>query len=110
MLAEFKIINHPLRPSVCTNLCSVCYRDKKKESNRIGCCSYEPELCLFDLVFLYLHYPTIYEFSLKKGQIIKGYNGIMVEMKTGLNRCPFISDTGCTLPRDAMSPICRLYI
>ncbi|MEG6523182.1 hypothetical protein [Desulfotomaculum sp. 1211_IL3151] len=110
MLAEFKIINHPLRPNVCTNLCSVCYRDKKKESNRIGCCSYEPELCLFDLLFLYLHYPSIYEFVLKKGRIIKGYNGIMIEMKTGLNRCPFISDTGCVLPRDAMTPLCRLYI
>ncbi|GAB6179879.1 hypothetical protein JCM14036_11980 [Desulfotomaculum defluvii] len=110
MLAEFRIINDPLRPSVCTNLCSVCYRDRKSASKAIGCCSYEPELCLFDLVFLYLHYSDIYEFVLNKGQLIKGYNGIMVEMKTGLNHCPFISKTGCVLPRDAMTPLCRLFI
>ncbi|WP_066633716.1 hypothetical protein [Desulfolucanica intricata] len=110
MLAEFKIINDPLRPSVCTNLCSVCYRNKRNESKGIGCCSYEPEFCLFDLVYLYLHYPGIYEYTLSKGRIIKGYNGTMVEMKTGLNHCPFISDTGCVLPRDAMTPLCRLFI
>ncbi|MGI6120657.1 MAG: hypothetical protein ACOYIB_08895 [Desulfosporosinus sp.] len=109
MLAEFKIINDPLRPSVCTNLCVVCYRNNA-HSKKIGCCSYEPEFCLFDLVFLYLHYPEIYKYVLKKGRIIKGYNGTMVEMKTGLNQCPFISDTGCVLPRDAMTPLCRLYI
>jgi hypothetical protein len=110
MLAEFKIINDPLRPSVCTNLCAVCYRHTKYESKGIGCCSYEPELCLFDLVFLYLYYPDIYEFTLKKGRIIKGYNGIMVEMKAGLDHCPFVSNSGCVLPRDAMTPLCRLYI
>jgi len=109
MLAEFKIINDPLRPSVCTNLCSVCYRNKHG-SKRIGCCSYEPEFCLFDLVFLYLHYSDIYELILKKGQIIEGYNGIMVEMKADLKHCPFASDLGCVLPRDAMTPLCRLYI
>ena len=112
MLAEFKIINDPLRPSICTNLCSVCYRNNKNKSKskRIGCCSYEPEFCLFDLVFLYLHYPDIYELTLRKGQIIKGYNGIMIEMKAGLNHCPFASDSGCVLPKDAMTPLCRLFI
>jgi hypothetical protein len=34
----------------------------------------------------------------------------MVEMKTDLNQCPFISNSGCVLPRDAMTPLCRLYI
>lgn len=110
MLVEFKIINDPLRPSVCTNLCSVCYRHNKYEGKGIGCCSYEPEFCLFDLVFLYLHYPDIYEFTMNKGRIIKGYNGIMVEMKTGIEQCPFVSDSGCVLPRDAMNPLCRLFI
>lgn len=110
MLAEFKIINDPLRPSISTNLCSVCYRNNKKESKRIGCCSYEPEFYLFDLVFLYLHYSDIYEYILKAGQITKGYNGIMVEMKVGLNHCPFASDIGCVLPKDAMTPLCRLFI
>ncbi|MDR3541137.1 MAG: hypothetical protein P4L69_09285 [Desulfosporosinus sp.] len=110
MLVEFKIINDPLRPSICTNLCSVCYRNHKYESKNIGCCSYEPEFCLFDLVFLYLHYPDIYELILKKGQIIKGYNGIMLEMKSGLNHCPFASDNGCVLPKDALTPLCRLFI
>ena len=110
MLAEFKIINDPLRPSICTNLCSICYRNNSKESNKIGCCSYEPEFCLFDLVFLYLHYPDIYKSILEKGQIIKGYNGIMIEMKVGLNKCPFASNLGCVLPRDAMTPLCRLFI
>ncbi len=110
MLAEFKVINDPLRPSVCTNLCAVCYRHTQYEGKGIGCCSYEPEFCLFDLVFLYLHYPDIYNYIMTKGQIIKGYNGIMIEMKTGLNQCPFISNSGCVLPRDAMTPLCRLYI
>jgi hypothetical protein len=110
MLAEFKIINDPLRPSVCTNLCAACYRHTQYEGQGIGCCSYEPEFCLFDLVFLYLHYPVIYNYTMKKGRIIKGYNGIMVEVKSGLNQCPFISNSGCVLPRDAMTPLCRLYI
>jgi len=110
MLAEFKIINDPLRPSICTNLCSVCYRNSKNGSKSIGCCSYEPEFCLFDLVFLYLHYPEFYKLILKKGQIIKGYNGIMLEMKSGFNHCPFASDSGCVLPRDAITPLCRLFI
>ncbi|EGW41897.1 hypothetical protein [Desulfosporosinus sp. OT] len=108
MLAEFTIINDPLRPSICTNLCSVCYRNN--EHKKIGCCSYEPEFCLFDLAFLYLYYPDIYELILKNGQIIKGYNGIMLEMKTGLNQCPFVCDIGCVLPKDALPPLCRLYI
>lgn len=108
MLAEFTIINDPLRPSICTNLCAVCCRNNEKE--RIGCCSYEPEFCLFDLVFLYLNHPDIYELIMKKGQIIKGFNGIMIEMKAGLNHCPFVSDTGCILPKDATPPLCRLYI
>lgn len=108
MLAEFTIINDPLRPSICTNLCSVCYRNNKNK--KIGCCSYEPEFCLFDLVFLYLYYPDIYELILKNGQIIKGYNGIMIEMKVGLNQCPFVSDIGCVLPKDALPPLCRLFI
>jgi hypothetical protein len=110
MLAEFKIINDPLRPSICTNLCSVCYRNHDNKTGPIGCCSYEPEFCLFDLVFLYLHYPDIYDLILKKGRIIKGYNGIMVEMKNDLKHCPFISNTGCVLPKDAATPLCRLYI
>lgn len=110
MLAEFTIINDPLRPSVCTNLCSVCYRHAKYEGKGIGCCSYEPELCLFDLVFLHLHYPDIYDFVRQKGQLIKGYNGTMVEMKTGLRQCPFVGKRGCVLPRDALTPLCRLFI
>ncbi|MBC2725429.1 hypothetical protein [Desulfosporosinus sp.] len=110
MLAEFKIVNDPLRPSISTNLCSVCYRNSENETKSIGCCSYEPEFCLFDLVFLHLHYPDIYELILKRGQIIKGFNGIMIEMKAGLNQCPFISNLGCVLPKDATPPVCRLYI
>lgn len=110
MLAEFQFINDPLRPSICTNLCSVCYRNHKNERSQIGCCSYEPEFCLFDLVFLYLHYPDVYDLTLKKGQIIKGFNGIMIEMKTGLNHCLFSSDNGCVLPKDALTPLCRLFI
>ncbi|WP_407309460.1 hypothetical protein [Desulfosporosinus sp. SB140] len=109
MLAEFKIIYDPLRPSISTNLCAFCYRNEK-ECEKIGCCSYEPEFCLFDLVFLNLHYPDIYALILKEGQIIKGYNGIMIEMKIGLNQCPFVSNMGCVLPKDAMTPLCRLYI
>lgn len=109
MLAEFRIINDPLRPSICTNLCSVCYRSKN-ERKKIGCCSYEPEFCLFDLVFLYLHYPDIYESILKQGQIIKGFNGTMIEMKSGFNHCPFVGDLGCALPKDATTPLCRLFI
>lgn len=110
MLAEFIFINDPLRPSISTNLCSVCYRNSKSDSKRIGCCTYEPEFCLFDLVFLYLHYPDIYELTMKNGQIIKGFNGIMIEMKAGLNYCPFVSDMGCGLPKDALTPLCRLFI
>ena len=110
MLAEFIFINDPLRPSISTNLCSVCYRNSKSDSKRIGCCTYEPEFCLFDLVFLYLHYPDIYELTMKNGQIIKGFNGIMIEMKAGLNYCPFVSDMGCCLPKDALTPLCRLFI
>jgi hypothetical protein len=110
MLAEFKIINDPLRPSICTNLCSICYRNNKNGSKKIGCCSYEPEFCLFDLVFLYLYYSDIYKFTLEKGRIINGYNGIMLEMKAGLNHCPFASDLGCVLPKDALTPLCRLFI
>ncbi|AFM39900.1 hypothetical protein Desaci_0844 [Desulfosporosinus acidiphilus SJ4] len=110
MIAEFKIINDPLRPSICTNLCSVCCRNNGSDRKKIGCCSYEPEFCLFDLVFLYLNYPDIYEQILKKGQIIKGYNGIMVEMKAGLNQCPYVSGSGCLLPKDATTPLCRLYV
>lgn len=109
MLAEFKIINDPLRPSICTNLCSVCCRNTY-EGKKIGCCSYEPEFCLFDLAFIYLHYPDIYKLILEKGSIINGFNGIMVEMKVGLNHCPFASDLGCILPKDALPPVCRLYI
>lgn len=110
MLAEFKIINDPLRPSITTNLCSVCYRNNEKGPKPIGCCSYEVEFNLFDLVFLYLHYPKIYALTLKMGQIIKGYNGVMIEMKAGLNHCPFASDLGCVLPKDALTPLCRLFI
>lgn len=110
MLAEFRILNDPLRPSICSNLCSVCYRNNLKEIKRIGCCSYEPEFCLFDLVFLYLNYPDIYYLIMKKGQLIKGYNGIMIEMKVGLNHCPFASNSGCVLPKDAPPPLCRLFI
>lgn len=110
MLAEFRIINDPLRPSISTNLCAVCCRNKEKDSIQIGCCSYEPEFCLFDLVYLYLHYPDIYHSVLEKGQIIEGYNGIMVETKVGLNHCPFATNRGCILPKDAMTPLCRLYI
>lgn len=108
MLAEFNIINDPLRPRISTNLCSVCWRNSK--DHKLGCCSYEPEFCLFDLVFLYLHYPELYLDILNRGQIIAGFNGIMIEMKTGLNRCPFASDLGCLLPKDATPPLCRLYI
>ncbi|KLU65373.1 hypothetical protein DEAC_c25100 [Desulfosporosinus acididurans] len=110
MLAEFKIINDPLRPSICTNLCSVCCRNAANDPKKLGCCSYEPEFCLFDLVFLYLNYPDIYTLILSKGQIIEGYNGIMVEMKSGFNHCPFASNTGCMLPKDAATPLCRLYV
>lgn len=109
MLAEFKVINDALRPSISTNLCSVCCRNEKNKQ-KIGCCSYEPEFCLFDLVFLYLEYPAVYELLLREGRIIKGFNGIMVEMKSGLNRCPFIGELGCSLPKDATPPLCRLYI
>lgn len=109
MLAEFKIINDPLRPSICTNLCSVCCRNKN-ENKKIGCCFYEPEFCLFDLVFLFIHYRDIYDLILNKGQIIDGYNGIMVEMKVGLHHCPFASNFGCVLPKDALPPLCRLFI
>jgi hypothetical protein len=110
MKAEFKIINDPLRPSVCTNLCTACCRNNDGGGPKIGCCSYEPEFCLFDLVFLYLHYPDIYATILNNGQIIKGYNGIMIEMKAGLKHCPFVSDLGCILPKDATTALCRLYI
>ncbi|MDQ7092322.1 hypothetical protein REC12_01785 [Desulfosporosinus sp. PR] len=109
MLAEFEIISDPLRPSIRTNLCSVCCRHKNT-SKKIGCCSYEPEFCLFDLIFLHLYYPDIYELIMKNGRIIEGYNGIMLEMKVGLNQCPFASNQGCVLPKDAMTPLCRLYI
>ena len=108
--AEFTIIEDPLRPSVGTNLCSVCFRHRQYEGKGIGCCSYEPEFCLFDLVFLYLKYPDIYDVIRQKGRIIKGFNGIMAEMKTGISQCPFVGSSGCTLPRDALTPLCRLFI
>lgn len=110
MLVEFRIINDPLRPSISTNLCSVCYRTKNDKTQRIGCCTYEPEFCLFDLVFIFLHYPDIYQLIMTQGQIIPGFNGIMLEIKSGLDRCPFASKIGCVLPKDALTPLCRLYI
>ncbi|AET69148.1 hypothetical protein Desor_3671 [Desulfosporosinus orientis DSM 765] len=108
MLAEFKFINDPLRPSISTNLCSMCYRNTT--DIKLGCCSYEPEFCLFDLVFLYLNYPQIYIEIFNRGQIIRSFNGIMVEMKMGLSQCPFATDIGCVLPKDAIPPLCRLFI
>ena len=110
MLAEFIIIEDPLRPSVTTNLCSVCYRHDRYEGKGIGCCSYIPEFCLFDLVFLYIVYPDIYKNLRQNSRIIKGFNGIMAEMETSLKQCPFASNTGCILPRDALTPLCRLFI
>lgn len=109
MIVEFKIIYDPLRPSISTNLCSVCHRNQNQQ-NKIGCCTYEPEFCLFDLVFLYLRYPDIYQAIMHKGQIIKGYNGIMIEVKSERHHCPFINEFGCVLPKDATTPLCRLYI
>ena len=110
MLAEFTIIEDPLRPSVTTNLCSVCFRHERYEGKGIGCCSYEPEFCLFDLVYLYLNYPDIYKRLRQNSKIINGFNGVMAESKSGLNQCPFAGNTGCTLPRDALTPLCRLFI
>ncbi|GAB6154262.1 hypothetical protein JCM17380_30120 [Desulfosporosinus burensis] len=34
----------------------------------------------------------------------------MIEIKTGLNHCPFASDLGCVLTKDAITPLCRLFI
>ena len=110
MLAEFTIYNDPLRPSVTTNLCSVCYRHERFEGKGIGCCSYEPEFCLFDLVFLYLNYPGIYHDLQQNSRIISGFNGIMAEATSGTKQCPYVGVGGCVLPKDALTPLCRLFI
>ena len=110
MLAEFTIIEDPLRPCVGTNLCAVCFRHERYEGKGIGCCSYEPEFCLFDLVYLFLNYPDIYKSLGEKGRIFAGYNGVMVEMATGLKQCPFAGAAGCSLPLDALTPLCRLFL
>ena len=110
MLAEFSIIEDPLRPSVTTNLCAVCFRHERYEGKGIGCCSYEPEFCLFDLVYLYLNHPGIYNDIKQHSRIIEGYNGIMAEMSSSLKQCPFAGCTGCILPKDALTPLCRLFI
>ena len=110
MLAEFAIIGDPLRPGVTTNLCAVCFRHERYEGKGIGCCSYEPEFCLFDLVFLYLNYPDVYKTIKQNSEIINGFNGVMAEAKTGAGQCPFAGASGCVLPRDALTPLCRLFI
>ena len=110
MLAEFAIIEDPLRPSVTTNLCAVCFRHEGYEGKGIGCCSYEPEFCLFDLVFLYLRYPELYQKIKQNSRIINGFNGVMAESSTGVKQCPFVGPAGCLLPREALTPLCRLYL
>ncbi len=102
ILINMTFVDKGWRSSILSSLCYHCPLD-----SRTGCCKIKSTLFWGDLGFIALNHPDLLSEILNKSTALLLPHGISYDCIT--EKCTFLTETGCYLPREAKSLMCRTF-